>query len=71
MIRWKPWTVEVVGRESGNRFQLRFVRFWSQREADLWCITMNSANRIADGEPYESGLTFYRSVRVDDPDSAE
>lgn len=60
----KPWTVEIVGRESGDTFELPFVRFWTQQKADLWCIAMNAADRCVRGFPEEKSLTFFRSKRV-------
>lgn len=56
-MRW-PWRYKyqalIIGRESGNRSSLPFVRFRRADEAMAWCIRMNDAqNTQADS------LTYY------------
>lgn len=62
-MMWKPWSVEIVGRESGLTFTVDFMRFWTQRQADLWCMTMNMAGRHVGAQREVNTLTYYRSVR--------
>lgn len=40
--RWKPWTVELVGRESGDRHQVSFLRFWRKERAEEMAAKLNT-----------------------------
>lgn len=62
-MNW-PWSkhfqVVIVGRESGNRTQLTFLRFRRHSDALEWCLRMNDANN----RTVSGGLTYYEVERL-------
>lgn len=57
MKRWKPWTVEIVGQESGKRYEVSFLRFWRREAAQQWCNEQNATREV---DP----LTRYEPARL-------
>lgn len=62
MFKWKwyRWRVVIVGRESGRRTPLPFLRWRHYVEARKWCIEQNSKNN---GRP--GNLTYYEVERIE------
>lgn len=50
----------IVGRESGNRLPLDFVRFRTPEKATVWCLLMNDAHI----RHRTSDLTYYDYERI-------
>lgn len=55
---WK-YEATIVGQESDNVTHLSFVRFKTEREAQLWVVMMNRAHRQV-GDPLT--LFGYREI---------
>lgn len=59
-LRWYRFTVVIVGRESGNRSPLPFVRFRHLHEAEDWCNQMNESHTGYGPD----GSTYFEAVEI-------
>lgn len=59
---WHRWTIVIVGRESGNRTTLPFVRFRNRDQADIWCIAMNLTTRAV--SEVDQPLTYFTPEEI-------